>query len=145
MTILGRQLAHQDEIEELGPIDEDGALNAFRAIPWEEQQQQAKELQICGPSLFLFDREIGTSILDSRSGESFFAGLLETDQVEFIVFFEYQEESEGWTLRGKRMRTRTNSMQSYGHDRAAVETAIRYFFADRPSLIKLIQGGHNSS
>lgn len=141
MTILGRQLAHQDEIEELGPIDELGALTAFRAIPWEEQQQQAKELQICGPSLFLFDREIGKSLLDSGSGAMFFAGLLEADQVGFIVFFEYQKQFEGWTLRGKRPKTRTELMQSYGHDRASVEKAIHYFFEDRTALIKLIQNG----
>jgi hypothetical protein len=130
MITLSVQYADQDDItEERGAVDVIQAIEAFRAFPWEEQLAEAKELQICSPSLFL---------KDSDDGSVFFASILLVDKLDFMLFLETEEDFEGWTLFGKRWKKKRVIYDSTGHDTQKVEAAIRAFFNDRAQLKKLI-------
>lgn len=130
MITLSVQYADQDDIvEERGAVDVEQAIEAFRAFPWEEQLAEAKELQICSPSLFL---------KDSNDGSVFFASILLVDKLDFMLFFETKEDVEAWTLFGKRWKKKPAIYDSTGHDAQKIEKAIRAFFNDRQQLKKLI-------
>jgi hypothetical protein len=132
MITLSVQYAHQDDIgEERGAVDLEQAIEAFRAFPWEDQMTEAKELQICSPSLFL---------KDSNDGSLFFASILLVDKLDFMLFLETEEDVEAWTLFGKRWKKKPALYDSTGHDAQKVEAAIRAFFNDRAQLKKLIAG-----
>lgn len=130
MITLSVQYANQEDVaEERGAVDELQAVEAFRAFAWEEQLAEAKELQICSPSLFLTDR-------NDRS--VFFASILLVDKLDFMLFLETEEEVEAWSLFGKRLKKRGATYDSTGHDAKEVEAAIPAFFSDRPALKQLI-------
>ena len=132
MITLNVQYADQDGItEERGAVDVIQAIEAFRAFPWEEQLAEAKELQICSPSLFL---------KDSDDGSVFFATILLVDKLDFMLFLETEEDVEVWTLFGKRWKKKRVIYDSTGHNTQEVEAAIRAFFNDRSQLKKLIGG-----
>ncbi len=136
MITLSVQYADQDDVvEERGTVDELQALEAFRAFPWEEQLAEAKELQICSPSLFL---------KDSNDGSVFFASILLADKLDFMLFLDTEEEVEGWGLFGKRLKKKGATYDSTGHDAKGVEAAIRAFFNDRPALKRLIGSGQRA-
>jgi hypothetical protein len=136
MITLSVQYADQEEVvEERGTVDELQAIEAFRAFPWEEQLVEAKELQICSPSLFL---------KDSNDGSVFFASILLVDTVDFMLFLETEEDVEAWGLLGKRRKKKGVIYDSTGHDAKAVKAAIRAFFSDRSALKKLIGSGQRA-
>lgn len=128
---LNFQYAHEDKIwDERGSVDVDQALVAFRTFPWDGQLAQAMEFQICSPSLILED---------TGDGARFFAGIMLEEPLNFMLYFERTEEVEGWSLLGKQMKRKQIIDDSYGHDRADAERAIRAFFEDRYALLKLIR------
>ncbi len=132
MITLSVQYADQDDIvDERGAVDVLQAIEAFRAFPWEQQLAEAKELQICSPSLFL---------KDSNDESVFFASILLVDKQDFMLFLETEEDVEGWTLFGKRLKKKGAIYDSTGHNAQEVEAAIRAFFDDRSQLKKLIGG-----
>ncbi len=136
MITLSVQYADQDDIvEERGAVDVIQAIEAFRAFPWEEQLAEAKELQICSPSLF---------IKDSNDGSVFFASILLVDKLDFMLFLETEEDVEGWTLLGKRWKKKAVIYDSTGHGVKEVEAAIRAFYNDRSALKKLISAGQRA-
>ena len=135
MINLSFQHAHQDEIgDERGPVDVDQAIAAFRAFPWNDQLAEAMKLETCSPSLFLKDTD------DSAI---FFAGVMLEEPLNFMVYFERTKEVEAWSLFGKRLKQKQVIDDSYGHDHAAAERAIRAFFADRITLTVIIRLGQN--
>jgi len=136
MITLSVQYADQDDVvEERGAVDELQAIDAFRAFPWNEQLAEAKELQICSPSLFL---------KNSSDGSVFFASILLVEKLDFMLFLETEEDVEVWGLFGKRWKKRSVTYDSTGHDAKDVEAAIRAFFSDRSALKKLISSGQRA-
>jgi len=105
------------------------AIDAFRAFPWNEQLAEANQLQICSPTLFL---------KNSGNGSVFFASLMLAPKLEFMLFLETEEETEGWTLFGKRPKKKRVIYDSYGHNSEEAEEAIRAFYADDRSKLKQI-------
>jgi len=131
MIALSFQYARQeDTAEERGPASLRQAIDAFRAFPWQEQLAEAKKLELCSPTLFLKDGD---------DGSVFFASIMLGDKLDFMLFFEAEEEDdEGWTLLGKRMKKQRVTDDSTGHDSKEVEAAITAYYSDRAKLKKLI-------
>jgi hypothetical protein len=130
MIDLSLQYAHQeDTAEERGPASLQQSLDAFRGFAWHEQQAEANELQLCAPTLFLKDRD---------DGSVFFASILLEEKMDFMLYFETDEEFEGWTLFGKRKKKKRVIYDSTGNDSMKVETAITAYYTDRAKLKELI-------
>jgi hypothetical protein len=131
MINLSLQYAHQeDTAEERGPASLQQALDAFRGFPWQVQLAEANKLQLCSPTLFL---------KDSDDGSVFFASIMLVDKLDFMLFFETEEEYEGWTLFGKRKKKKGAVYDSTGHDSKQVEAAITAYYKDRAKLKELIR------
>jgi len=130
MITLSLQYAHQqDTAEERGPASLQQAFDVFRAFPWHEQLAKANELQLCSPTLFL---------RDSDDGSVFFASILLGEELDFMLYYEAEEEFEGWSLFGKRKKKKKKIYDSTGNDSKKVETAITAYYTDRTKLKELI-------
>ena len=130
MINLSFQYAHQeDTAEERGPASLEQAIDAFRAFPWRDQLDEANELQLCSPTLFL---------KDSDDGSVFFASIMLVNELDFMLYFETEEEFEGWTLFGRRKKKKRVIYNSTGNDSKKVEATIGAYYADRAKLKELI-------
>ena len=76
---------------------------------------------------------------DSDDGSVFFASIMLTDKLDFMLFFETEEEYEGWTLFGKRKKKKVVIYDSTGHNSKQVEAAITAYYKGRAKLKELIR------
>jgi hypothetical protein len=127
---LSFQYAHQeDTAEERGPASLEQAVDAFRAFPWRDQLDESNKLQLCSPTFFL---------KDSGDGSVFFASIMLGNELDFMLYFEVEEEFEGWTLFGRRKKKKRVIYNSTGNDSKKVEVAIGAYYTDRAKLKELI-------
>jgi hypothetical protein len=75
---------------------------------------------------------------DGDDGSVFFASVMLGNKLDFMLYFETEEEYEGWTLFGQRKKKKGVIYDSTGNNSNKVELAIRAYYTDRAKLKQLI-------